>query len=144
MESNFFGVSVRTLTLTSLRTDTDTGATSAPPAVGHPPRYARRVATTRSERSFDGVAGTRIVYDVWTPSTEANGIVVLCHGYAEHARRYDHVAQRFGEAGLITYASICAGTAGPAASGSTSRTSRSTPTISTISSAWRPRRTPPT
>ena len=31
-------------------------------------------------------------------------MVVLCHGYAEHARRYDHVAQRFGEAGLITYA----------------------------------------
>jgi alpha-beta hydrolase superfamily lysophospholipase len=30
--------------------------------------------------------------------------VVLCHGYAEHARRYDHVAQRFGEAGLLTYA----------------------------------------
>ena len=29
---------------------------------------------------------------------------MLCHGYAEHARRYDHVAQRFGEAGLITYA----------------------------------------
>ena len=31
-------------------------------------------------------------------------VVVLCHGYAEHARRYDHVAQRFGEAGLVTYA----------------------------------------
>lgn len=31
-------------------------------------------------------------------------MVILCHGYAEHARRYDHVAQRFGEAGLITYA----------------------------------------
>ena len=29
---------------------------------------------------------------------------MLCHGYAEHARRYDHVAQRFGEAGLVTYA----------------------------------------
>jgi alpha-beta hydrolase superfamily lysophospholipase len=62
------------------------------------------VATTRSEHSFDGVGGTRIVYDVWTPSTDPTGVVVLCHGYAEHARRYDHVAQRFGEAGLITYA----------------------------------------
>lgn len=62
------------------------------------------VATTRSERSFDGVGGTRIVYDVWTPGTDPTGVVVLCHGYAEHARRYDHVAQRFGEAGLITYA----------------------------------------
>jgi alpha-beta hydrolase superfamily lysophospholipase len=28
----------------------------------------------------------------------------LAHGYGEHARRYDHVAQRFGESGLITYA----------------------------------------
>ena len=29
---------------------------------------------------------------------------MLSHGFGEHARRYDHVAQRFGEAGLITYA----------------------------------------
>ena len=62
------------------------------------------MATTRSERSFDGIGGVRIVYDVWTPEASPRGIVVLCHGYAEHARRYDHVAQRFGEAGLITYA----------------------------------------
>jgi alpha-beta hydrolase superfamily lysophospholipase len=62
------------------------------------------MATTRSERSFDGVGGVRIVYDVWTPNTDPTGVVVLCHGYGEHARRYDHVAQRFGEAGLITYA----------------------------------------
>ena len=62
------------------------------------------MATTRSERSFDGVGGVPIIYDVWTPSTDPNGVVIICHGYAEHARRYDPVAQRFGEAGLITYA----------------------------------------
>jgi alpha-beta hydrolase superfamily lysophospholipase len=62
------------------------------------------MATTRSERSFDGVGGVRIVYDVWTPETDPTGVVILSHGYAEHARRYDHVAQRFGEGGLITYA----------------------------------------
>ena len=65
------------------------------------------MATTRTERTFDGVGGVRIVYDVWTPDpdrTAPRGVVVLCHGYAEHARRYDHVAQRFGEAGLLTYA----------------------------------------
>jgi alpha-beta hydrolase superfamily lysophospholipase len=62
------------------------------------------MATTRKERSFDGVGGVRIVYDVWTPDVEPAGVVVLAHGYAEHARRYDHVAQRFGDAGLITYA----------------------------------------
>lgn len=62
------------------------------------------MATTRSERSFDGVGGTRIVYDVWVPNTDPTGVVVLAHGFGEHARRYDHVAQRFGEAGLITFA----------------------------------------
>lgn len=62
------------------------------------------MATTRSERSFDGVGGTHIVYDVWVPNTDPTGVVVLSHGFGEHARRYDHVAQRFGEAGLITFA----------------------------------------
>jgi alpha-beta hydrolase superfamily lysophospholipase len=62
------------------------------------------MTTTRSERSFDGVGGVRIVYDVWTPGTDPLGVVILAHGYAEHARRYDHVAERFGEGGLITYA----------------------------------------
>lgn len=62
------------------------------------------MATTRSERTFHGVGNTEIAYDVWTPDGEPKGVVVLCHGYAEHARRYDHVAQRFGEAGLLTYA----------------------------------------
>ena len=47
---------------------------------------------------------TRIVYDVWVPNTDPTGVVVLSHGFGEHARRYDHVAQRFGEAGLITFA----------------------------------------
>jgi alpha-beta hydrolase superfamily lysophospholipase len=59
---------------------------------------------TRTERTFDGVGGVRIVYDVWTPDAEPRGVVVLSHGLGEHARRYDHVAQRFGEAGLVTYA----------------------------------------
>jgi alpha-beta hydrolase superfamily lysophospholipase len=62
------------------------------------------MATTRTERTFDGVGGVRIVYDVWTPDTDLKGVVVLAHGYAEHARRYDHVAQRLGESGLVTYA----------------------------------------
>jgi alpha-beta hydrolase superfamily lysophospholipase len=70
------------------------------------------MATTRTERTFDGVGGVRIVYDTWTPDAalegegEASpkGVVILSHGLGEHARRYDHVAQRFGEAGLVTYA----------------------------------------
>ncbi|PRC53641.1 lysophospholipase, partial [Mycobacterium sp. ITM-2017-0098] len=51
---------------------------------------------SHTERSFDGRGGVRIVYDVWTPDTSAfptpRAVVVLAHGYAEHARRYDHVA----------------------------------------------------
>jgi alpha-beta hydrolase superfamily lysophospholipase len=62
------------------------------------------MTTTRTERNFDGVGGVRIVYDVWTPDTPPRAVVVLSHGLGEYARRYDHVAQRFGDAGLVTYA----------------------------------------
>ena len=62
------------------------------------------MATDRTERTFAGVGGIRIVYDVWTPDVEPRGVVVLAHGYGEHARRYDHVARRFAAAGLVTYA----------------------------------------
>ncbi|CAN5504999.1 monoacylglycerol lipase [soil metagenome] len=62
------------------------------------------MVTTRSERTFDGVGGVRIVYDTWTPETAPKAVLILSHGFGEHARRYDHVAQRFGEAGLVTYA----------------------------------------
>jgi alpha-beta hydrolase superfamily lysophospholipase len=62
------------------------------------------LATTRTERNFDGVGGVRIVYDVWAPDAPARAVVVLSHGLGEYARRYDHVAQRFGDAGLVTYA----------------------------------------
>jgi len=58
----------------------------------------------RTERTFQGAGGVPIVYDVWAPPTPPRAVVVLAHGYGEHARRYDHVAQRFGEAGLATYA----------------------------------------
>jgi acylglycerol lipase len=62
------------------------------------------MTTTRSERTFDGVGGTRIVYDVWNPDAKPRAVVVLSHGLGEHARRYDHVARRFGDDGLVTYA----------------------------------------
>ena len=59
---------------------------------------------TRTEKTFAGMGGVPIVYDVWTPPAPVRGVVVLAHGYGEHARRYDHVAERFGAAGLATYA----------------------------------------
>ncbi|MDP7704466.1 alpha/beta hydrolase [Mycobacterium sp. TY815] len=62
------------------------------------------MTTTRTERTFDGVGGVPIVYDVWTPDVPPRAVVILAHGFGEHARRYDHVTQRLGAAGLITYA----------------------------------------
>lgn len=62
------------------------------------------MAVQREERTFTGHGGVEIVYDVWTPDTEPRAVVVLAHGYGEHARRYDHVAERFGAAGLSMYA----------------------------------------
>ena len=62
------------------------------------------MATTRTEHTFDGVGGVRIVYDVWTPDVTPRAVVILSHGLGEHARRYDHVAARFGREGLVTYA----------------------------------------
>lgn len=62
------------------------------------------MVTTRTERNFPGAGGLEIVYDVWTPGVQPRAVVALCHGLGEHARRYDHVAERFGEAGLVTYA----------------------------------------
>jgi alpha-beta hydrolase superfamily lysophospholipase len=60
--------------------------------------------TARTERTFDGVGGVPVVYDTWTPDTDVRAVVILSHGFGEHARRYDHVAQRFGDDGLATYA----------------------------------------
>lgn len=62
------------------------------------------MTTTRTERTFDGVGGIPIVYDTWTPEGQPRGVVILSHGLGEHAGRYHHVAKRFGEAGLATYA----------------------------------------
>ena len=60
--------------------------------------------STHTERTFDGVGGVRIVYDAWSAEAGPRAVVVLAHGFGEHARRYDHVAIRFGAAGLTTYA----------------------------------------
>lgn len=59
----------------------------------------------RTESSFSGGNCTRIVYDVWSPDNgEVTGVLVLAHGLGEHARRYDHVAERLGSLGLVVFA----------------------------------------
>ena len=66
------------------------------------------MSATHTERTFAGLGGVEIVYDVWTPdpadNTPPRAVVVVSHGLGEYARRYDHVAQRFAEAGMVTYA----------------------------------------
>src|SRR3954453_13927054 len=99
------------------------------------------MASSRHERSFEGVGGVRIVYDVWEPDDEdPRGVVVLCPGYAEPARRYDHVAPPTPPPTAVTTTSpsasaspasastrsTCADTAAPAASASTCATSVNT------------------
>ncbi|NLU64083.1 alpha/beta hydrolase [Rhodococcus sp. HNM0563] len=58
-----------------------------------------------TESSFSGGNDTRIVYDRWSPdNAEIAGVMVLAHGLGEHARRYDHVAERLSELGLAVFA----------------------------------------
>jgi alpha-beta hydrolase superfamily lysophospholipase len=49
--------------------------------------------TTPVEKSFTGVGGTNIVYDLYEPEGAAPaGLILVVHGVAEHAGRYHHVA----------------------------------------------------
>lgn len=57
-----------------------------------------------TESSFTGGNGTRIVYDVWSPDGDPTALLVLAHGLGEHARRYDHVAERLTDLGVVVYA----------------------------------------
>jgi alpha-beta hydrolase superfamily lysophospholipase len=58
----------------------------------------------RREESLTGNSGVKISYQTWTPTGQTappRGILVISHGLGEHARRYDHVAERLGGLGLI-------------------------------------------
>ncbi|GAA4482527.1 monoacylglycerol lipase [Rhodococcus olei] len=57
-----------------------------------------------TQGSFTGNHGTRIDYDIWTPDGDPVAILVLAHGFGEHARRYDHVVERLLQVGLVVYA----------------------------------------
>lgn len=47
---------------------------------------------TPVEKSFTGVGGTNIVYDLYEPEGAPVGLILVAHGVAEHAGRYHHVA----------------------------------------------------
>ncbi|MGL3823213.1 lysophospholipase [Sphingopyxis sp. R3-92] len=49
-------------------------------------------------------AGAKLHVTHWLPAGRPRAIVLLAHGYAEHAGRYDHVAKRLTDAGYALYA----------------------------------------
>ena len=55
------------------------------------------------ERTFDGVDQPLAGY-VWRPSGSPKAALQIAHGMAEHAKRYDHVARAFTDAGYLVFA----------------------------------------
>lgn len=51
-----------------------------------------------------GKRGVRLTYGQWYPQGEAQAVVVLAHGYAEHMGRYHHVIEALNEQGYIVFA----------------------------------------
>jgi len=56
--------------------------------------------TTPVEKSFSGLGGTTIVYDLYEPPSAPAGLILVAHGVAEHAGRYHHVADVLVDLGL--------------------------------------------
>ena len=48
--------------------------------------------TVPIQHSLSGSSG-KLVFWEW-PNADATFVALIAHGYAEHARRYDHVAER--------------------------------------------------
>jgi alpha-beta hydrolase superfamily lysophospholipase len=56
-----------------------------------------------THRSMQVPSGELTVH-VWSPVQEPTSVVMLAHGYAEHAGRYEHVAHRLTDAGAVVVA----------------------------------------
>jgi alpha-beta hydrolase superfamily lysophospholipase len=83
------------------------------PGVGHVPMFddpeliARTILEVTNDRRT--TMSTEIQHDGlvvhrWEPSEPARRIVLLLHGYGEHAGRYEHVAARLAADGAVVYA----------------------------------------
>jgi len=55
------------------------------------------------EGYFEGVRGSRIYYQSWTPDGEAKAALLIVHGLAEHSGRYMNVVNRFVPLGYSVY-----------------------------------------
>lgn len=64
---------------------------------------------TRRSGSFKGAGGVTLHTLRWNPSERARGLVVLAHGYGEHAGRYDALANLLAGHGLAVRAIDFAG-----------------------------------
>lgn len=57
-----------------------------------------------AEQSFTGQAGIRIQVTSWLPDAEAHSVIVLAHGFGEHAGRYANLVNVVVPAGYAVYA----------------------------------------
>ena len=57
-----------------------------------------------TERTFTGAKGRQIVVQTWLPDGAPRDQVVIAHGYAEHAGRYDAVAKFLTARGFVVHA----------------------------------------
>ena len=58
----------------------------------------------KSEHKFNTKDSKEIVYYKHTPESVAKAIVIITHGMAEHAQRYDEFANFLNQNGYIVYA----------------------------------------
>jgi acylglycerol lipase len=62
------------------------------------------IADLHKEGNLPAAGGLSLYWQAWLPQAEPRGVVALAHGGLEHGGRYAHVAARFADAGLATYA----------------------------------------
>jgi acylglycerol lipase len=62
------------------------------------------IADLHKEGTLPAAGGLSLYWQAWLPRADPRGVVALAHGGLEHGGRYAHVAARFADAGLATYA----------------------------------------
>ncbi|MGB6457522.1 MAG: alpha/beta hydrolase [Streptosporangiaceae bacterium] len=62
------------------------------------------MAPSRSRLTVTSPDGTQVAVYRWDPPRQPQAAIQLTHGMGEHARRYEHVARAFNDAGYVVYA----------------------------------------
>lgn len=57
-----------------------------------------------AEEAFTGFGSIQLLARSWQPKSESRAAVIIVHGYADHSRRYTHVAECFVRQGLSVFA----------------------------------------